>query len=164
MNSWRYTFILHEYEDNVIIKIIWKFQEILSKTFGTFIPHNIPAGVSGPPFHDSKATNLRPDYYGTIPGTLDILFFTRAFFQTVTTFVRLFVGLIGFNFTPSRIFHSEGDLTIGEGLQIWTILGTGPLIMSNEGSWTCHTYCGTGYSFTLVILEDPWHSDLWPSV
>ena len=91
--------------------------------------------VIGPPFHDSKATKLRPDYYGTITGTLDILFFTRVFFQTVTTFVRLFVGLIGINFTPSRIFHSEGDFTsIGEGLQIWTILGTGPLIMSNEGS------------------------------
>ena len=36
--------------------------------------------------------------------------------------------------------------------------------LSSKGSLACDTFCDTGHSFIMVILEDPWHSHLLPSV
>ena len=66
----------------------------------------------------------------------------------------------------SRMFHSYGDVTIAdEGLQVLTLTYarlSWPL--SSEDSLACHTYCYTGHPFIMVIFEDPWHSQLLPSV
>ena len=53
----------------------------------------------------------------------------------------------------SRIFHSNGDVTItGEGLQILAFARhSWPL--SSEGSLACHTYGNTGHPFIMVISE-----------
>ena len=64
----------------------------------------------------------------------------------------------------SRIFHSYGDVTnTGERLQILTY-SRHSWSLSSEDSKACHTYCGTGHLFKMVISEDPWHSHLLPSV
>ena len=65
---------------------------------------------------------------------------------------RLFVWSLS---SHSRIFHSDGDVTIAkEGLQILTYAWhSWPL--SSEGSLTCHTYCDTGLPFIMLISEDP---------
>ena len=39
-----------------------------------------------------------------------------------------------------------------------------PRTLSSEGSLAIHTYCETDHSFIMVISEDPWHSQLLPSV
>ena len=68
-------------------------------------------------------------------------------------------------FRPTReFFNSLGDVTIaGEGLQISTdARHLWPL--SSEGSLVCYTYCYTGHPFLMVISDDPWHSNLMPSV
>ena len=77
------------------------------------------------------------------------------------TFLRLFVCLCS---SQWRIFHLYGDVTItGEGLQILTYTRhQWPL--NSEGSSACHTYCVTGHPFIMIISEDPWHSQLLPSV
>ena len=36
--------------------------------------------------------------------------------------------------------------------------------LSSEGSLACHTYCGKGHPFIMVISDDPWHSHLMPSI
>ena len=36
--------------------------------------------------------------------------------------------------------------------------------LSCEGSLACQTHWDTGHPFVMVISEDPWHSDLMPSV
>ena len=36
--------------------------------------------------------------------------------------------------------------------------------LSIEGSSTWHTYCDTGQPFMMVISEDPWHTNMLPSV
>ena len=71
--------------------------------------------------------------------------------------------VLGFS-SLSKIFHSYGDVIIaGEGLQILTYARhSWPL--SSEGSLAYHTYCDTGHPFKMVISEDPWHSNLQPSV
>ena len=75
-------------------------------------------------------------------------------------FACLFKGLS----SHSRIFHSHGDVTItGEGLHILTY-ARHSWSLSSEGSIACHTYCGTGHPFLMVILEDLWRSHLLPSV
>ena len=62
----------------------------------------------------------------------------------------------------SRIFHSNGNVTItGEGLQILTYARHSWLCIC-EGSLTWHAYCDMG--FIMNISEDPWHSHLLPSV
>ena len=77
------------------------------------------------------------------------------------TLFSLFVWSLS---SHSRIFHSYGDVTIAdEGLQILTYARHWwPL--SSEASLTCHTYCDKGLPFIMVISEDPWHSQLMPSV
>ena len=35
---------------------------------------------------------------------------------------------------------------------------------SIEGFFSCHIYCDTAHLFIMVISEDPWHSNLLPSV
>ena len=51
----------------------------------------------------------------------------------------------------------------GEGLQMFTYARhSWPL--SIEGSLACHTYCDTGHPFIIFIFEDPWHSNLLPSI
>ena len=64
----------------------------------------------------------------------------------------------------SKIFHSYGKVTIaGEGLQILTYArNLWPL--SSKDYLTRHTYCDTGLPFTMYIFEDPWHSQMLPSV
>ena len=55
----------------------------------------------------------------------------------------------------SRIFHSQGDVSItGEWLQILTFARQ-LLPFSSEGSLACHTYCDMGHPFIIVISEDP---------
>ena len=44
------------------------------------------------------------------------------------------------------------------------VLNSNSLLLSNEGSLACHTYCDTGRPFIMVISEDPWLSHLLPSV
>ena len=72
--------------------------------------------------------------------------------QSAAVTVCLFVLEFSFH---SRISHTYGDHTIvGESLQILTYARhSWPL--SGEGSLACHTYCDTGHSFIVVILEDP---------
>ena len=68
--------------------------------------------------------------------------------------------------SQSRIFHlyMYWEVTIaGEGLQILSH-ARHSLPLSSEGSLACHTYCGTGYPFIMVISGDPWHSHLPPSI
>ena len=69
-----------------------------------------------------------------------------------------------FFFVYSRIVYWHKDVTIaGEGLQILTYTRhSWPL--SSEGSLACHAYCDTGHPFIMLILQDPWHSQLLPSV
>ena len=64
----------------------------------------------------------------------------------------------------SRSFHSYGVVTIAnEGLQILTYARhSWPL--SSECSLKCHTFCDTGLPFKMVISENPWHSNMLPSV
>ena len=66
----------------------------------------------------------------------------------------------------SRSFHAYGDVTSTitvEGQQILTYFRhSWPL--GSEGSLACQTYCDTGLPFIMVISEDPWHSNLLPSV
>ena len=75
--------------------------------------------------------------------------------------IYLFVLNLSFH---SRIFHSNGDVTVaGEGLQIFTYAQhSWPL--SSEGSLKCYTHCDTGLPIMMVISEDQWHSYLMPSV
>ena len=65
-----------------------------------------------------------------------------------------------------RIFHSFGDDTTAERLQIFTYVGhSSPLTwLSSVESLTWHTFCDTGQPFTMVISEDPWHPNLLPCV
>ena len=62
----------------------------------------------------------------------------------VFLFVFFFVWSLS---SHSRVFHSNGDVTItGERLQILTnVRRSWPL--SNEDNLGCHTYCDTGHSF-----------------
>ena len=83
----------------------------------------------------------------------------EAKFVDVSKFVCLVECIV-----PLENFHSYGDVTIaGEGLQILTN-ARHSWQLSSEGSLTCHTYCDTGLPFVMVISEDPWHSNLLPSV
>ena len=84
--------------------------------------------------------------------------------------------LFGYYLSPSRrclfvcfssqsgIFHSYGDFTIsGEGLQ--TLIYARQLWpLSSENSLAFHTYCDTGHPSIVIVLKDPWHSHLLPSV
>ena len=63
--------------------------------------------------------------------------------------------------SQSRIFHSNGDVTIAGEISTYT-WHLGPL--SNEGSLALHAYCDTGHPFMIFISEDPWHSNLLLSV
>ena len=78
------------------------------------------------------------------------------------TLFNLFVCL-GF-IVLLEIFHSYVDVNItSEGLQILTFARhSWPL--SSEGSLACNTYFDTEHPFIMVISEDPWHSNLLPSV
>ena len=52
----------------------------------------------------------------------------------------------------SKIFHSYGVVTYTE--HLWPL--------STDGSLACHTYCDTGYPFTLVIMRTrASHSCYW---
>ena len=80
---------------------------------------------------------------------------------TTHKFVCLFVCM-GF-IAPLENFHSYWDVTItGEGLQILTYAQRSWTLRSERSS-ACHTYCGTGYPFIMIIYEDPWHLHLLPS-
>ena len=64
----------------------------------------------------------------------------------------------------SKIFHSYGVVTFtGDGLQIF-IYTEHLWPLSTDGSLACHTYCDTGYPFTLVIIDKPCLSQLLLSV
>ena len=64
----------------------------------------------------------------------------------------------------SRIFQSYGNITItGERLQILTYVRH-LWLLSSQGFSACHTYCGMGHPFIMVISKDQWHSHLLPSV
>ena len=52
--------------------------------------------------------------------------------------------------------HMETLLLPVKGCKFWPMLGT-----VSEGSLACYTYCDTGHPF---LSEDPWHSQLLPSV
>ena len=103
--------------------------------------------------------------WGKWPLTLSIVRRKRLFSQnstwTSSTHGKTFLTL---NQPYSRIFHSCGDITFaGEGLQILTHTWySWPL--SSEGSLVCHTYCGMGHPFIMVISKEAWHSHLLPSV
>ena len=79
-------------------------------------------------------------------------------------FVKILCVCLVFFFVYSRIVYWHKDVTIaGEGLQILTFARhTWPL--RSEGSLVCHAYCDTGHLFIKVSLQDPWHSQLLPSV
>ena len=38
------------------------------------------------------------------------------------------------------------------------------MVIEQWGFFTCYTHCDTGLPFLMVISEDPWHSQLLPSV
>ena len=64
-------------------------------------------------------------------------------------FVCLFVCLFGVS-VLLRNFHSYGDVTITRERQILTFTRQSPCYLSmaiSEGSFACHFYCDTGYSF-----------------
>ena len=80
-------------------------------------------------------------------------------------YIQIFSCLFVWSFSyHSRIFHSIGDITIaGEGLQNLTF--TRHLWrLSSEDSVAYHIYLDKGHPFIVVIPEDPWHSNLIPSV
>ena len=84
-------------------------------------------------------------------------------YQILVFFVCLFAW--GFS-SLSRIFHSNGDVTItGEGLQILTYARH--LIMAIE-QWGFFSvpllHVTRGIRNNVIISEDPWHSHLLPSV
>ena len=61
----------------------------------------------------------------------------------------------------SRIFHSFGDVTIaGDGRQIVTY-ARHLWPFRRKCSLACHTYCDSKHG---VISEDPWHSNVMPTV
>ena len=76
-------------------------------------------------------------------------------------FVCLFVWGLSSN---SRIFNSYLDVIITcDGLLILTYAWLS-WSLSSKGSLACHTYCGTGHPFIIVISEDPLHLQLSPRV
>ena len=44
--------------------------------------------------------------------------------------------------------------------KFWPLLGTD----GSEGSLMCHTHWDTGLPFIIMVIKDPWHSHLMPSV
>lgn len=52
---------------------------------------------------------------------------------------------------------------LGEELQIFTY-APNSCPLNSEASLSCHTPCGTGYPFKIIITEYSWHLDLLPSV
>ena len=63
-------------------------------------------------------------------------------------------------YRPAREFvnHMETSPLPVKGCKFWLILDT------SEGSLACHTYCDTRHPFIMAIAEDPWHSNLKPSL
>ena len=57
-----------------------------------------------------------------------------------------------------------GHVTItDEGLQIFTYAWHS-WTLNSEGSLAYHNYCDTRHQFLIVISDDPWHANLFPSV
>ena len=83
----------------------------------------------------------------------------------ISQMIHLLVCLFVCSFSShSRIFHSFGDVTIaGEGLQILTYA---PHLwpLSSDDFLACHNYCDMGFIMVISELEDPWPSNLMPSV
>ena len=84
-----------------------------------------------------------------------------------TYMICLFVFFVwGFSF-HSRIVHSYE-------MSPWPVKGCiffnlysalmAIQVLYSEGSLACHTYCDKGLPFIMVIVEDPWHLHLLPSI
>ena len=75
--------------------------------------------------------------------------------------IRLFLFVcLEFRHTRDVSTHLETSPLPVKGCKFWPMLR---MAMSSEGSLACDTFCDTGHSFLMVILEDPWHSHLLPS-
>ena len=75
---------------------------------------------------------------------------------------RICLFVRGFS-SHSRIFHSKETLSLPVmGYKFWPILGIqvywAVCALNSDGSLTCYTYCDMGFTFIMVIAEDPWHS------
>ena len=90
-----------------------------------------------------------------------IIFLNSLNFLYTCSLACLFVWSLS---SPSRTFHSFGDVTIsGEGLQIFNY-ARHLWQLSSDGSFTCHTYYDTRHPFIMVISEDPRLAHMMPSV
>ena len=85
------------------------------------------------------------------------------YYRYMKVYTVMCVCLLGVYRSTREFFtHMETSPLPVKGCKFWPLLGIDGF--EQWGSLTCHTHWDTGLPFKIMVIQDPWHSHLMPSV